>query len=1012
MAIAVRSFAAGELAPALYARTDLAKYQQGLMGCLNWLIMKSGGAENRPGGELVDLVRGDTDDPARLIPWVRGEGEAAALLFTERRIQIAVEGALVAVEVGVSASAWATSTDYAEGDLAEHGGVVYESLTWHTSAAGTEPGVGASWATAWRLADTYHVVTPYLAQHLSGIRYAQTADLMVLTHPDYPPATLVRSAAAAWVYAALSVDPAVATPANVSATSGNAGTRYYAVTAVTATGEESLASVPVTDANSLPDAANPVVVAWDPVPGALSYRVYRGETESSLGFIGTGGGMPIEVTDTGWTDSSEAASTTSPGAWTAAAGQARNPLGAISATNRAYDQRYTVTGTLTVSASGGTPTVTEGRLKVYYKRDAETRVLAETIEGSQYRAYGVSTFGPVPWSVTITVPDNGYAALEIDVVPEVLGAETAATVTYTATVSTASGAVTWWKNGTGFSDAALAADPTDTPPVTRATFGTAGEYPTAVTFYQQRLVLAATTARPETTWASQTARRTNFTVAGIVADDEAVEWTLSGKRVSAIRHLTERDDLLEFTSGGIHVIRGNADGVLTPAGINPRQISTQGASATGTLAPIVAGSRVLYVQARGSVVRELAPTDGGDYGGADLTVLSSHMVTGYTLVDWAMQEAPTPTLWAVRSDGVVLTLTYVPEYDVLAWSRQAMAPTVAGDAVAENVCVIPEGDEDRVYLVVTRTVDGAAVRTLERLTVRTLLPDTDATDVATIDAVGFVDAAVVEDGWRSWTLTGGLVVGSRATLTGGTTWLAGESLTLTITTSVFVGGDVGGVFLVADDDGVLLRLIVTAVATGFSATVEPEAPVPASMQAVPAARWARGTSTVTGLDHLEGEAVAVVADGEVVSSPRRTGLGEPVDDSAVLTVSGGSVTLPTPRAHVRVGLPYVCDLETLDIDQPGGQSLKPDTKIKMHRVGLMVSRSRGLWVARGHDADDADFREVSMRDTSDWSGVAPLATGYVEASIPNGYTTHGRVLVRQVDPLPATILSVMPVGSV
>jgi hypothetical protein len=108
----------------------------------------------------------------------------------------------------------------------------------------------------------------------------------------------------------------------------------------------------------------------------------------------------------------------------------------------------------------------------------------------------------------------------------------------------------------------------------------------------------------------------------------------------------------------------------------------------------------------------------------------------------------------------------------------------------------------------------------------------------------------------------------------------------------------------------------------------------------------------------------------------------------------------------------VCDLETLDIDQPGGQSLKPDTKIKMHRVGLMVSRSRGLWVARGHDADDADFREVSMRDTSDWSGVAPLATGYVEASIPNGYTTHGRVLVRQVDPLPATILSVMPVGSV
>ena len=63
-----RSFASGELTPDLYARTDVAKYQNGLRTALNVVILKTGGAINRPGTEWVCEVRDSSNADRVLIP--------------------------------------------------------------------------------------------------------------------------------------------------------------------------------------------------------------------------------------------------------------------------------------------------------------------------------------------------------------------------------------------------------------------------------------------------------------------------------------------------------------------------------------------------------------------------------------------------------------------------------------------------------------------------------------------------------------------------------------------------------------------------------------------------------------------------------------------------------------------------------------------------------------------------------------------------------------------------------
>jgi hypothetical protein len=432
-----------------------------------------------------------------------------------------------------------------------------------------------------------------------------------------------------------------------------------------------------------------------------------------------------------------------------------------------------------------------------------------------------------------------------------------------------------------FTDTNLAPDDSDTPPGARDPFASSN-YPGVVTYHQQRRVFGGSTTAPQTVWMSQSGNYSNFNVSSPSRDDDAVTFTLASPQVNEIRHFVALADLLVLTSGGEFKVTGGGSGggdAITPSAVVVRPQGYRGCS---HVPPLTIGETALFVQAKGSIVRDLGyslDTDG--YTGNDLSVLSNHLFEGLTLDEWAYAQAPHSIVWAVRSDGVMLSLTYMREHQVWAWCQHDTA------GLYESVCTVSEGTEDAVYVAVKRTINGVVRRYVERLQSRIVNDVRDSF---------FVDSGLTYD--------------------------------------------------------------------GAAATV------------------------ISGLDHLESETVTILADGSV---------------SASQIVSAGTVTLPAAASVVHVGLAYSSEIKTLDFDL--AQARAPaNAKRRVTEVVVKVERSRGLWV--GPDADHVV--EVKQRDVEPYGDPIELFTADIKIAIPPSWGRSGSIVLQQIDPLPLTVLAVLP----
>lgn len=293
-----------------------------------------------------------------------------------------------------------------------------------------------------------------------------------------------------------------------------------------------------------------------------------------------------------------------------------------------------------------------------------------------------------------------------------------------------------------FNDVGLLPDFTLTPPLARVLFQSAGNYPRTVGYYQQRRLFANTINDPETTWASRIGFHSNFSIRSPLQDDDAVTFRLASRGAQDVRNLIDLKRLLVLTGRGEWKIQGDGEGgALIPSAINPDR---QGYTGTAYVRPVVVGQTVLFVQARGTRVRDLSfDQEVGGIGSRDLTVYSRHLFKKKTVERMALAITPDTVLWAVRSDGTLLGLTYNREQEVIAWHRH---DTGAGD-VFEDVVVVPEDDEDAVYVLVKRTINGTTKRFIERLMSREI--ETVAADA------WFVDSGLEYDGAAA-TIIGGL----------------------------------------------------------------------------------------------------------------------------------------------------------------------------------------------------------------------------------------------------------------
>ena len=259
-------------------------------------------------------------------------------------------------------------------------------------------------------------------------------------------------------------------------------------------------------------------------------------------------------------------------------------------------------------------------------------------------------------------------------------------------------------------------------------------YPTCGGFYQDRFIAAATPSEQQTVWTSKTGNYYNFGTTFPLEDTDGVSVNLPSRKMNAIKNLIPLSEILAFTSASECGV-GDTGGVFTPSTVKTKTYGYRGSSGVD---PVIVGNRVIMVQSMGSVVRDFGYDFQADgFTGNDLSIFSSHLFKNFDVVEMAYQQEPDSLVWVVRSDGKLLSMTYMKEQDILAWTWHET------DGLVESICSIPGDGQNDLYAVINRSGE----RFIEKLSKR-LASDEDA-------SLGtFLDSFLTYDGAATTTITG------------------------------------------------------------------------------------------------------------------------------------------------------------------------------------------------------------------------------------------------------------------
>lgn len=599
------SFAAGEISPSLYARVDLAKYRVGAALLRNFFIDYRGGASSRPGTQFIGQCKPTAAGQPRLIPFIVSTLATYIIEFGDHYCRFISNGAYVM-----------------------SGGLPVE------------------------------VVSPYAVGDLPLVKYAQSADVLTLTHPSYPVYNLTRTSPTSFTLAKDVIAPVQQPPTNVNTATtfaANNDTTYgYVVTSVSLDGkEESLPTFPAFQSGQLLGGTssnnNMNVLHWSaPSTPAAYYNIYRvGPFRSRAPSAGIGSTAPTvygyigQSTTTTFTDNNISAD------FTHTPPQYNDPFspGEIAQ--------------ITVTGGGGS-----------YTTQYVIGLIITDSTGTGAAGYAViDTNTSTPIGVVLTSPGKNYT---------------------NPTVTDSVGAATY-----------------------HVTLGQAsGTYPAAVGYFQQRRVFGGTNNFPETFVCSQPGNYENFDTTPTSTASDAITASIASLQVNAIKSFTAMSTgLVILTSGaGFLVSGGNQNAAITPADI---VAFPQASSGANDLPPLKINNDILYAQNRGAVVRDLAFNFyTQSYLGTDRSLLASHLFFNYNLQEWTYAEEPWRIVPVVRNDGTLLVFTYVLDQEVFAWTHYDT------DGFFCSVASVPEGQTNAIYVIVQRPLATEFVYYVERFDAR------------------------------------------------------------------------------------------------------------------------------------------------------------------------------------------------------------------------------------------------------------------------------------------------------
>ena len=976
----------------------------------------------------------------------------------------------------------------------------------------TDPmGIGltiATWsayASGGTVARIYEVAIPWLAADLFALNYTQSADVLTITHPAYTPQDINRYGEADWTITPVVIGAALSSPSSLTMTPQGSSAQAssptifnyaYAVTAVNSLGEESNANTVATGSNYGLNQNTGVLNAltWSTVAGASFYKIYKAQVLISgqsapyfWGYIGSSylnsfadTNIQADFTDVPPTNTNPFGT-----------GPLLNPV-VIDAAGYGYRSPVAnisdATGSggiisLGINAAGGISTASVSTAGSNYsaprvtvsESDATLGTGASLAFSGAWTASGAD-FVPAAGSITLSALGSGYHILyaTVKAVSNPISSGVVVVTTTNgvlATVEVLTAPVSSSNLDT------LAFTLTDILPGTNGlasgayvrVASSANAAPSVCAYFNQRKVYAATAVAPNTFFASRPGLYNNFDTSQPSQADDAITGTLVAEEVNAINSLTAMPSgLIALTSDGAYLISGGAPG----AAFTPSQAiaTTQAFSGAAPLPPLRINYDLLYVQSRGSAVRDLSYNFYVNvYTGVDISALSSHLLFGRQIVQWAYAEEPHYMAWMIRDDGILLSLTYLKEQEIYGWARH----DTQGSFV--SVEVIQESGEDVAYFAVQRYVNGKFVYFIERLASRffgadsglnipsdpaqawcvdagsqyplgtpqanlTFAPGTaeigtlaapqiitggsgyaapqvnifDLTGTgAQIDltvAAGVITGATLVSGGSGYTNPGFEIVdatGSGAVISAAVQTL----LTFNADQPVFAATDVGFVLRAAGGVGTVTEFITNQqVQVSMSTMVAGLlVNVPGAVVMPPLAPGAwfltKPQTVVGGLDHLTGSMVAILADGSVVTPQ---------------VVTDGCITLPEAADAIIAGHGFSCQLKTLRLD--AGTPTIQGRRKTLPAVTIRAHDTRGLMVGR----DFTNMTEVKERDIEQFGNPVGFQQrgavasspypGMPQSQIPWEDVDHrivmdgkwdeeGQLCVLQAYPLPATLLA-------
>lgn len=448
-----------------------------------------------------------------------------------------------------------------------------------------------------------------------------------------------------------------------------------------------------------------------------------------------------------------------------------------------------------------------------------------------YAPAKLQRIGATNWTLTtVSFLDGPYLSLNSTATTLTLSATTGSvTVTASATTGINGGAgfrasdvgrcirflggSTWgWLTVTAFTDTThVTATVQSSPGAATATtswrlgaWNSTDGYPGCCTFNQDRLLLAATTSYPNTVYASSTGDYENFApsnAAGTVADSNAFTFALNSNTVNVIQWMVSDEwGLLCGTAGGEWCVSASTlQTAMTPTNISAKQTTSYGCAA---VTPLRVGKSTLFVQRTLRKLREMTYQYViNTFQAPDISLLSEHL-TKTGIKQLAYQGAPQTLLWLCRTDGALVGITYDKDQQCLGWHGHALGGySDAGQTAAplvDSVACIPDPTttKDEVWLLVRRYINGAATRTIERMS--KLWEDGDS-----LANAFYVDCGATYSGVATSTVSG-------------LTWLKGQ------TVSVLADGSVHPPVTVSNAGTITLSRAASTIqiGLGYSSTAQ------------------------------------------------------------------------------------------------------------------------------------------------------------------------------------------------